>query len=202
MSRTPRWRMSPATLTKLQAVAVKLADGTITAEQRSQYQSQASELTNNVQVLHQGRQLQRPERAERATATAVKVITNGSGTYYSFSGYKALTQCLQHHLHRQHLDGGRCLLGADQHRGDRHGHHQHADPAQQFRQLRELHRQPDQLQQVDPGCAAERARRADRYRHGQGIARLQALQIRQQLGTQALGIANQAPQSLVSLFKG
>jgi flagellin len=33
-------------------------------------------------------------------------------------------------------------------------------------------------------------------------ARLQALQIRQQLGTQALGIANQAPQSLLSLFKG
>jgi flagellin len=33
-------------------------------------------------------------------------------------------------------------------------------------------------------------------------ARLQALQIRQQLGTQALGIANQAPQSLLSLFQG
>ena len=32
-------------------------------------------------------------------------------------------------------------------------------------------------------------------------ARLQALQIRQQLGTQALGIANQAPQSLLSLFR-
>jgi flagellin len=33
-------------------------------------------------------------------------------------------------------------------------------------------------------------------------ARLQALQIRQQLGTQALGIANQSPQILLSLFKG
>ena len=32
-------------------------------------------------------------------------------------------------------------------------------------------------------------------------ARLQALQIRQQLGTQALSLANQAPQSLLSLFK-
>jgi flagellin len=32
-------------------------------------------------------------------------------------------------------------------------------------------------------------------------ARLQALQTRQQLGTQALGIANQAPQSLLSLFR-
>jgi flagellin len=32
-------------------------------------------------------------------------------------------------------------------------------------------------------------------------ARLQALQIRQQLGTQALGIANQSPQILLSLFR-
>ena len=35
----------------------------------------------------------------------------------------------------------------------------------------------------------------------QESAQLQALQIRQQLGTQALSIANQAPQSLLSLFK-
>ena len=32
-------------------------------------------------------------------------------------------------------------------------------------------------------------------------AKLQALQIRQQLGTQSLGIANQSPQSLLSLFR-
>ena len=32
-------------------------------------------------------------------------------------------------------------------------------------------------------------------------ARLQSLQIRQQLGTQALSIANQAPQTLLSLFR-
>jgi flagellin len=32
-------------------------------------------------------------------------------------------------------------------------------------------------------------------------ARLQALQVQQQLGTQALSIANQAPQSLLSLFR-
>jgi flagellin len=33
-------------------------------------------------------------------------------------------------------------------------------------------------------------------------ARLQALQVKQQLGTQALSIANQSPQILLSLFKG
>jgi flagellin len=33
-------------------------------------------------------------------------------------------------------------------------------------------------------------------------ARLQALQIRQQLGTQTLSIANQSPQYLMSLFGG
>ncbi|HZH27326.1 MAG TPA: flagellin, partial [Azospirillaceae bacterium] len=32
-------------------------------------------------------------------------------------------------------------------------------------------------------------------------ARLQALQIKQQLGSQALGVANQAPQVLLGLFR-
>jgi flagellin len=32
-------------------------------------------------------------------------------------------------------------------------------------------------------------------------ARLQALQVQQQLGTQALSIANQQPQSLLALFR-
>ena len=32
-------------------------------------------------------------------------------------------------------------------------------------------------------------------------AKLQSLQIRQQLGTQSLSIANQAPQALLSLFR-
>jgi flagellin len=32
-------------------------------------------------------------------------------------------------------------------------------------------------------------------------AKLQSLQIRQQLGTQALSISNQAPQTLLSLFR-
>ena len=35
----------------------------------------------------------------------------------------------------------------------------------------------------------------------QESAMLQSLQIRQQLGTQALSLANQAPQTLLSLFK-
>jgi flagellin len=33
-------------------------------------------------------------------------------------------------------------------------------------------------------------------------ARLQSLQIKQQLGSQALSIANQAPQMILSLFRG
>ena len=32
-------------------------------------------------------------------------------------------------------------------------------------------------------------------------ARLQSLQVQQQLGTQALSIANQAPQSILALFR-
>jgi flagellin len=35
----------------------------------------------------------------------------------------------------------------------------------------------------------------------QESAKLQSLQVRQQLGIQALSIANQAPQSIMSLFR-
>jgi len=36
----------------------------------------------------------------------------------------------------------------------------------------------------------------------QESARLQSLQVKQQLGVQALAIANQAPQTILSLFRG
>ena len=65
-----------------------------------------------------------------------------------------------------------------------------------------LRRQPDQLQQRQDRLPEHRPWIADRCGSGRrNSAQLQALQIRQQLGTQSLSIANQAPQTLLSLFK-
>ena len=66
----------------------------------------------------------------------------------------------------------------------------------------QLRHQPGHLQQRQDRRAEYRPRLAGRRRpRPKESAQLQALQIRQQLGTQALSIANQAPQSLLSLFK-
>ena len=79
------------TLQKLQSVTVKLADGTITAEQRTQYQAQAGELTKNVQSFINDANYNGNNVLKDPTTLANKVVRNGAGDTYTFSGYKALT---------------------------------------------------------------------------------------------------------------
>ena len=190
------------TLDKLKSLTVKLADGTITSEQRSQYQSQAKELTNNVQSFIKDASYNGLNVLNEPTDLAVKVITNGSGTYYTFSGYKALTNIFN------------AVSGANAWtRGDasaaltKTGAVGKAITAT----LTQLNNFGSYSNYIDSQINYNKSI-LDAQESGLGAlidtdmakesARLQALQIRQQLGTQALGIANQAPQSLVSLFRG
>ena len=63
---------------------------------------------------------------------------------------------------------------------------------------------------LDPGdlrpepvrYADDRHRQSGGRQHGAGKRSLQSLQVKQQLGIQALSIANQAPQTILSLFQG
>jgi flagellin len=73
-------------LEQLKTVAVKLADGIITAEQRTQYQSQAKELTNNIQSFIKEATYNGLNVLSDPANLEVKVIANGTGSYYSFSG--------------------------------------------------------------------------------------------------------------------
>jgi len=77
--------------------------------------------------------------------------------------------------------------------------------------LQSLNRTSDQLSVVQK-CISTGFRVADAKDDGGAFAvtqavrakesaKLQSLQIRQQLGTQAMSIANQAPQTLLSLFR-
>ena len=78
-----------STLTKLQAVAVQLAAGTITAEQRSRYQ--AGELSNNAKSFIKDATYNGLNVLDDPANLAVQVVTNGTGTSYTFSGFKAIT---------------------------------------------------------------------------------------------------------------
>jgi flagellin len=190
------------TLQKLKEITVKLADGTITTEQRTQYQAQAKQLTNNVQAFIQDASYNGLNILDDTTATAVKVITSGSGTYYSFSSFSALAQVFNaiSVANTWTASSAAAALTASG-----------AVGAAITNTLTQLNNFGSYANYVDSQITYNKAI-LDAQESGLGAlvdadmakesARLQALQIRQQLGTQALGIANQAPQSLLSLFKG
>ncbi|MBL6077175.1 hypothetical protein JMJ56_04095 [Belnapia sp. T18] len=189
-------------LTKLQAVTVKLADGTITAEQRSQYQSQAGELTNNIKSFIKDASYNGLNVLDDPANLAVQVVTNGTGTYYTFSGFKAITNIFNS------VSGASTWTRGDASTAlTKTGAVGKAITAT----LSELNNFGSYSNYIDSQINYNKSI-LDAQQSGLGAlidtdmakesARLQALQIRQQLGTQALGIANQAPQSLVSLFRG
>src|SRR4051794_7899157 len=190
------------TLQKLKEITVKLADGTITSEQRTQYQSQAKQLTNNVQAFIQDASYNGLNILDDATATAVKVITGGSGTYYSFSSFSALAQVFNTVSGANTWTAGSAAAALSA---------SGAVGAAITNTLTQLNNFGSYANYIDNQITYNKAI-LDAQESGLGAlvdadmakesARLQALQIRQQLGTQALGIANQAPQSLLSLFRG
>ena len=133
---------------------------------------------------------------------AVKVVTNGSGTYYTFSGYKALTNIFNSISTAStwsRSDASSALTNTG------------AIGTAITNTLTQLNNFGSYSNYIDSQINYNKSI-LDAQQSGLGAlidtdmakesARLQALQIRQQLGTQALGIANQAPQSLVSLFRG
>ena len=189
------------TLNKLQSVTVKLADGTITAEQRSQYQSQAGELTHNNKSFIKDASYNGLNVLDDPSTLAVQVVTNGSGTYYTFSGYKALTNIFNS------VSGASTWT-----RGDASAALTSTGSVGTAitNTLTQLNNFGSYSNYIDSQINYNKSI-LDAQQSGLGAlidtdmakesARLQALQIRQQLGTQALGIANQAPQSLVSLVR-
>jgi flagellin len=189
-------------LEQLKTVAVKLADGVITAEQRTQYQSQAKELTNNIQSFIKEATYNGLNVLSDPANLEVKVIANGTGSYYSFSGYKALTNIFNsisaaNTWTRADASAalsntgaiGKAITNTLSQLNSFGSYSNYVDSQINY------NKSIIDAQESGLGALVD----ADMARES---ARLQALQIRQQLGTQALGIANQAPQSLVSLFRG
>lgn len=189
------------TLIKLKEVAVKLADGTITASQRTQYQAQAKELTNNVQAFIKDATYNGTNVLNDPASLPVKVITNGSATYYTFNGSAALTN-----VYNQVSGANAWTRGAASAALTATGKLGTAVA----NTLTQLNSFGSYANYIDTHIAFNKSI-LDAQEGGLGAlvdadlakesARLQSLQIRQQLGTQALGIANQSPQALLSLFK-
>lgn len=187
------------TLTKLNEIVVKLADGTITADQQTQYKAQAKELTLNIKgfiddASYNGRNV-------LTTTASQKVVRNGAGDLYSFAAYDALTSVYNAISGANGFTTGDAKAALTATGGFKNA---------QTRTLSQLNNFGNYGRYIDNQINYNK-QKMDAQEAGLGAlidadlakesARLQSLQIRQQLGTQSLSIANQAPQSLLSLFR-
>ncbi len=190
------------TLTKLKEITVKMADGNINADQLTQYHAQAQQLASNIKAYITDASYNGVNVLNDPANLTVSVISNGAGSYYSFSGYSALTNIFDQisQANTWTMGDAAAALTSTGALGtaitntltqmNNFGSYSRYVDAQMTYNSNILDAMESGLGSlIDADMAKE-------------SARLQALQIRQQLGSQALGIANQSPQVLLSLFKG
>ncbi|SHJ45867.1 flagellin [Roseomonas rosea] len=190
------------TMTDIRGVLVKLADGTLSSSQRTQYQAQYDSLRTQVQnyiadATYNGRTLlttasasgggdiatTRNEQATLYTLTAVEGASSlvvAAAPTDAAAAASALASSGDFVTKMSAVNTALNTFGSN-------STYLEAQMSYNKEKLDALETGLGSL--IDADLAKE-------------SAKLQALQIRQQLGTQALGIANQSPQGLLSLFRG
>jgi flagellin len=186
------------TMVELRTVLTRLADGTINDEQRDQYEQQYDQLKTQVErfiddATYNGRTLLSIDVA--AGGGDIVTIRNEQGTTLTLAAFDGATDFVVDAAPadattaqtaitgnwtsiNQVINDAMNRLGSDA---------RYIDSQVGYNR--------DKLDAIEGGLGA--LIDADIAKEA---ARLQALQIRQQLGTQTLSITNQAPQALISLF--
>jgi flagellin len=187
------------TMIKVRETLVRLADDTLNADQRAQYEAQytalQTQITNFIDdATYNGRTL----LATAAPGGDITTTRNESGTTYTITA----------------VDGAGTLIVAAAPTDAAAAQAALADGGDfdtvQSAISNALNTFGSDARYIDNQIAYNKDK-SDALEAGLGAlidadlakesARLQSLQIRQQLGTQALSIANQAPQTLLSLFR-
>jgi flagellin len=188
------------TLEKVQSITVKLA-GNLTADEKTQYQAQIKQLTDSIKSVIQNASYNGTNVLNNPTTLANKVARNAAGDSFTFNGYSAVTNIFDR------VSGANAWTrGAAAAALTKGG----AVTTAISNTLTQLNNFGSYSNYVDSQISYNKAK-MDAQESGLGAlvdadlakesAKLQALQIRQQLGTQSLSIANQAPQTLLSLFR-
>ncbi len=187
------------TMVKVRETLVRLADDTLNADQRAQYEAQYTQLQTQItnfidDATYNGRTL----LATAAPGGDITTTRNESGTTFTITA----------------VDGAGTLIVAAA-PTDAAGAQAALADGGDFDTIQTaisdaLNQFGSDARYIDNQIAYNKDK-ADAMEAGLGAlidadlakesARLQSLQIRQQLGTQALSIANQAPQTLLSLFR-
>jgi flagellin len=188
------------TMSDIKGVLVKLADGTLSDSQRTQYQSQYSSLKTQVtnylsDATYNGRTL-------LSTSTGsgggdIATVRNESGTTYTLTAVAGSTLTIADAPTSAAAAASALASGGD-------------FTTKMTAVNTALNTFGSNSKYLD-GQVSYNKEKMDSLETGLGAlvdadlakesAKLQALQIKQQLGTQSLSIANQAPQSLISLFR-
>ncbi|MCR0980886.1 flagellin [Roseomonas populi] len=188
------------TMGDIKTVLVKLADGTLSDSQRSQYQSQYDSLRTQVQnyvadATYNGRTLL--STSTGAGGGNIATVRNEKGTTYTLAAVDGATLTIN--AAPTDAAAAASMLGAS---GDfttkmtavNSALNTFGNNSNYLTEQVDYNKQKMDSLQTGLGALVD----ADLAKES---ATLQALQIKQQLGTQSLSIANQAPQSLMSLFR-
>ncbi|MCZ8140720.1 MAG: flagellin [Acetobacteraceae bacterium] len=186
------------TMVELRTVLTRLADGTINGEQRAQYEQQYTQLQTQVQrfiqdATYNGRTLLSTVVADGGGD--IVSIRNEAGTTLTLAAFVGATDFVVAAAPADATTAQAAIAG------DWANVNENINDA--------LNRLGADARYIDAQISYNRDK-LDALEGGLGAlidadiakeaARLQALQIRQQLGTQTLSITNQAPQALISLF--
>ena len=193
------------TMASMRDVLVSLSDGNASTTTRAQYQTQYKSLLANIKTFLQdsnygGKSLIGNFATDPYKATAVNVVRNEAGATYGIVSYNgsglyaslALLSAASTAVAIAALTKGGNFIS----HSDTVGTQLNTVGSEITYVSNQIKFNSNRIDALNQGLGA--LVDADLAKES---AQLQSLQIRQQLGTQALSLANQAPQTLLSLFK-
>ena len=189
------------TMVKVRETLTRLADGTINDNQRTQYEAQYTQLKTQIEnfvsdATYNGRTLL--STVATAGGGDITMTRNEAGGTFTISAVDGATDLVIAAAPTSAADAQTALESAGDYKTVEG---QIADALNQFGSDsnyidNQVKYNKDKADSLEGGLGA--LIDADLAKES---AKLQALQIRQQLGTQALSISNQSPQMLLSLFR-
>jgi flagellin len=186
------------TMIEVRSVLVKLADGNLSADQRTQYEAQYVSLVDQITNFIDDATYNNGNLLDDTITASIVTTRNENGDTYTITGVTkaslivSATPPADATAAQAALAAGgnfRVVEAAINDALNAFGAHNRYVDAQ-------ITYNKEKIDSLQGGIGA--LVDADLARES---AQLQALQIRQQLGTQALSIANQSPQTLLSLFR-
>lgn len=191
-------------MSQVKAVLIKLADSSISSDERSQYQAELTQYAKNVKAniqdsTYQGKSLVNSFTTASSGYTAVGIVRNEQGNQYKIATFNA--SAVYHMI--SNLESATAGAASAALSGTTF--------STQMSNLGSALNKYGNASQYISSQVTFNNNRIDAINSGLGAlvdadlskeaANLQALQTRQQLGTQSLSMANQAPNSLLSLFR-